>query len=164
MSNNAIDAGAPFPLEGGRAGDGGGSASDRPHHGPVAGGVDRARRLRREQTLAERLLWAELRKLERNFRRQAPIGRYIVDFVHQASRLIIEVDGPVHDVPDVAVRDLQRSDWLAAQGYRVVRFSEQEVRDNLHDVVRRIDAEAAPPPSPTLPPSRGKGEPRYLVR
>ncbi len=103
-----VDAVAPFPLEGGRAGDGGGDASGkesaakpraddrrstggegatpipdpsplqgegyRPPHGPASGGVARARRLRQEMTVAERLLWAELRKLKMNFRRQVPIG------------------------------------------------------------------------------------------
>ncbi|MGE5502548.1 MAG: endonuclease domain-containing protein [Ignavibacteriales bacterium] len=130
----------------------------------VAGGVERARRLRREMTLAERVLWKQLRKLGMNFRRQAPIGRYIVDFMHHESRLIVEVDGPVHDEPEVAARDLQRTAWLQSQGYRVIRFAEKEVRENLFVVTERIATEAFPPPSPTLPPSRGKGEPRYLVR
>ena len=128
------------------------------------GGVERARRLRREMTLAERVLWKQLRKLEMNFRRQAPIERYIADFVHHESRLIVEVDGPVHDEPEVQARDLQRTAWLQSRGYRVIRFSEKEVRDNLFAITERIAAEAVPPPSPTLPPSRGKGEARYQVR
>ena len=128
------------------------------------GAIDRARRLRREQTVAERMLWAELRKLKANIRRQAPIGRYIVDFFHPASRLVIEVDGPVHDEPERQLKDLDRTAWLTAQGYRVVRFAEKDVRDRLDHIVTSIAAEMAPPPSPTLPPSRGKGESRYQIR
>jgi len=155
---------SPFPLEGGRAGDGGGAVAERAPHGPVSGGVARARRLRREMTAAERMLWTELRKLDMNFRRQAAIGRYIVDFVRHASRLVIEVDGPRHDDLEVADRDAARTAWLADKGYRVIRFPEKEVRESLSEVVQRIAAEAAPPPSPTLPPSRGKGDARWIVR
>ena len=155
---------SPFPLEGGRAGDGGGVVAERPPHGPAPGGVARARRLRGEMTLAERMLWAELRKLKMNFRRQAPIGRYVVDFVHPASRLVVGVDGPRHDDPERAARDVQRTDWLRAEGYRVVRFPEKRVREALSEIVEAIVAAAAPPPSPTLPPSRGKGEARWIVR
>jgi very-short-patch-repair endonuclease len=154
----------PFPLEGGRAGDGGGVVAERTPHGPVAGGVGRARHLRREMTVAERMLWKDLRRLEMNFRRQAPIGRYIVDFVHHAGRLVIEVDGPRHDDIEVASRDADRTAWLNSAGYRVVRFSEKDVRERLSDIVERIVAEATPPPSPTLPPSRGKGDVRWMVR
>ncbi len=154
----------PFPLEGGRAGDGGGAMSARLAHGPVPTGVNRARRLRKDSTVAERLLWAELRKLKLNFRRQVPIGRFIADFACHASRLIIEIDGPVHGFPEVAARDLERTAWLQAAGYRVLRIPEKDVRNHLNEVVERIVAEMAPPPSPTLPPSRGKGAVRYLVR
>jgi very-short-patch-repair endonuclease len=115
-------------------------------------------------TVAERMLWKELRRLEMNFRRQAPIGRYIADFVHHSSRLVVELDGPRHDDMDVALRDADRTAWLAAQGYRVIRFPEKQVRDHLSKVVERIAAEAAPLPSPTLPPSRGKGDARWTVR
>jgi len=115
-------------------------------------------------TGAERMLWAELRKLKLNVRRQAPIGRYVADFFHPASGLVVEIDGPRHDEPETIGRDLERTAWLQAQGYRVVRFPEKQVRDALAQVVERIAAEAAPPPSPTLPPSRGKGEARWVVR
>jgi very-short-patch-repair endonuclease len=124
----------------------------------MPGAITRARRLRRASTVAERLLWAELRKLNLNFRRQAPIGRYIADFAQRELRLIIEVDGPIHDEPDVALKDQTREAWLAAQGYRILRFRDLDVVDDLAQVVQRIEAEASPP-SPTLPPSaNGKGE------
>jgi len=130
----------------------------------LPGGVERARRLRKDQTVAERLLWAELRLLKANVRRQAPIGRYVVDFFHPASRLVIEIDGPVHDEPERQLKDLERTAWLAAQGYRVIRFPEKDVRDRLDHIVTTIAAELASPQSPTLAPSRPKGESRYQVR
>lgn len=155
----------PFPLDGGRAGVGGGgrsAAAPRPRHAP--GAVPRARRLRREQTVAEKMLWDALRKRKMNFRRQAPIGRFLVDFVHFASSLIVEVDGYYHGQPERQARDLERTAWLQSQGFRVIRFDEKRVRDDLPVVVEQIVADTAPPPSPTLPPSRGKGEERYVVR
>ncbi|MGZ8364339.1 MAG: endonuclease domain-containing protein [Caulobacteraceae bacterium] len=158
------DSTTPFPLEGGRAGDGGGGPSARAPHGPVSGGVGRARYLRREMTHAERMLWTALRQQKMNFRRQAPIGRYIADFVHHASKLVIEVDGPLHDTLEAREHDLKRTAWLNAEGYRVIRFSEDRVRNDLFAVVDEIVAATAPPPSPALPPSRGKGDARYLVR
>jgi very-short-patch-repair endonuclease len=147
----------PFPLDGGRAGDGGAAPppQDKPQH--AKGAVKRARRLRRESTVAERLLWAELRKLNLNFRRQAPMGRFIVDFVQHSAKLIVEIDGPLHDLPEKQISDAARTKWLESQGYRVLRFPEAAVRNDLYTVVDRIVAEASPP-SPTLPPSRGEGE------
>ena len=136
---------------------------------PAPGGIGRARRLRKDATFAERLLWAELRKLKANFRRQAPIGRYVADFAHHASKLIIEIDGPVHETLEAQQHDAERTAWLHQAGYRVIRFSDRDVADRLEIVVDRIAAEAAPPPSAPapqghLPPSRGKGEARYEVR
>ncbi|HEX6861127.1 MAG TPA: DUF559 domain-containing protein [Caulobacteraceae bacterium] len=182
---NRLEFLAPFPLDGGRVGDGGGRLSGKSPDGVTAeaapppsqpfprpggrarhasGAVPRARRLRADMTVAERVLWKELRRLKMNFRRQAPIGRFVVDFVHHDSRLVVEIDGYYHDDPERQARDLQRTAWLQSQGYRVIRFAENAVRDSLFEVVERIAAEAVPPPSPTLPPSRGKGEKRYLVR
>jgi very-short-patch-repair endonuclease len=120
--------------------------------------------MRKEPTVAERMLWAELRKLNLNIRRQAPIGRYVADFACHTARVVIEVDGPIHDEPEVRQRDAERTAWLESQGYRVLRISEKVVRNRLYEVVERLAAVLAPPPSPTLPPSRGKGEKRYDIR
>ncbi|MDI1325873.1 MAG: DUF559 domain-containing protein [Brevundimonas sp.] len=159
------DNAAPFPLEGGRAGDGGGGGSTAARPTRVASGaIERARRLRQEQTVAERILWEALRPLKMNFRRQTPVGRYVADFAHLGSRLIIEVDGPHHELPERQARGAERTAWLKTGGFRVIRFPERQVRNDLNTVIERIVAEAAPPPSPTLPPSRGKGVPRYDVR
>ena len=107
--------------------------------------------------MAERLLWAELRKLNLNFRRQAPIGRFVVDFVQHAARLIVEIDGLLHERPEKQISDAARSAWLEGQGYRVLRFADAAVRNDLYSVADRIVSDLSPP-SPTLPPSRGKGE------
>ncbi len=147
----------PFPLEGGRAGDGGGT-SRKPRGRPATGSVSRARRFRKEPTLAERILWKALRPLQMNFRRQVPIGDFIIDFGHHQSKLLIEVDGYYHTVAGAPERDAARTAYLNAEGYRVIRFNEKAVRDDVDAVVRQILAEALSPPSPTLPPSRGKGE------
>jgi len=157
--------GAPFPLEGGRVGDGGDTLSGpTPRPRIAAGGIARARSLRQTQSVAEKMLWAALRKQGPNFRRQAPIGRYVADFAHFASSLIVEVDGPHHDLPERQSKDAERTAWLTANGFRVIRFPEKTVRDDLETIVERILAEITPPPSPALPPSRGKGAPRYVVR
>jgi len=130
----------------------------------VPGGIARSRRLRSEMTHGERLLWERLRKLRIHFRRQAPIGRFIVDFVHHASKLVVEIDGPMHDTLEAQAHDRKRTAWLRSAGYRVIRFTDRDVVDRLDLIVERIAAEAVPPPSPTLPPSRGKGEKRYEIR
>ena len=122
-------------------------------------------------TLAEKILWAELRKLGANVRRQAPIGRYVADFVCHGPRVVIEVDGVLHDLSESGLHDAERTAWLEAQGYRVLRFRNAEIVDDLDRVAREIAValKVAPleasdrtsrltPPSPTLPPSRGKGE------
>jgi very-short-patch-repair endonuclease len=145
---------APFPPRGGRAGDGG--PRQRPGK-PSLAAVARAKRLRKSATVAERLLWEEVRKLKLNIRQQVPIGAYIADFASHAARLVIEIDGPHHDEPAAKKRDAVRTAWLKEAGYRVIRFPETVVRNDLYTVVNRIAAELSPP-SPTLPPSRGKGD------
>ena len=97
-----------------------------------------------------------------NFRRQVPIGRYIADFAHHASKLLIEIDGYYHTVEGAAERDAARQAWLVSEGFRVVRFTDAEVQSRLSDVVERIVAETLSPPSPALPPSKGEGRPPAL--
>ena len=87
--------------------------------------VLKARALGRDMTLPEGLLWRALRERPEGFkfRRQHPIGRFIVDFYCPAARLVIEVDGVSHSMGDHPQRDLDRDRWLASQNVRVVRFA-----------------------------------------
>ncbi|MXZ02652.1 MAG: endonuclease domain-containing protein [Chloroflexi bacterium] len=90
----------------------------------------RARELRRNSSDAEQRLWSVLRAsgfAHAKFRRQAPIGRYIVDFVSFEHRLIVEVDGGHHQQSDQVVHDTNRTRWLESQGFQVVRFWNNEV-------------------------------------
>ncbi len=89
-----------------------------------------ARKLRREQTAPERRFWAILhpwRDAGMHWRRQAPIGSYIVDFVCKQAKLIVEIDGDTHYSDDVIVRDARRTAFLEGRGYRIVRFTNGEV-------------------------------------
>ncbi len=98
--------------------------------------------LRSHQTLTESRLWRQLRGKrigKRRFRRQYRLGRYIVDFGCLSARLIIEVDGPSHEL--TGGQDQVRTRWLTGQGFRVIRFSNEDVLFNLDSVVRTIEAE-----------------------
>lgn len=101
----------------------------------------RARQLRRNMTDAERVLWSRLRKRQLEgyrFRRQYPLGRYIVDFICLQQRLVIEIDGGQHN--DQQTYDDMRTTWLEAQGYRVLRFWNNDVLDYTEAVVEIIAA------------------------
>jgi very-short-patch-repair endonuclease len=100
--------------------------------------VRRARRLRREPTHTEALLWEELRRLPVRFRRQAAMGAIIPDFVCHPAALVVEIDGGVHSLPDVAVRDLGRDAWSESQGYAVLRFPVRQVEDDIERVMSTI--------------------------
>ena len=161
----------PFPLDGGRAGDGGDvSATPRrkilrdisapewaPKKAHGAYAIPRARRLRQAMTVDEDRLWQALRKLKANIRRQAPMGPCVVDFVCHAAKLVIEVDGYYHSLPERKLADAERDAWLSRQGYSVLRISTQDVQNRRDAVVDRILAAMSPPFS-ALPPSRGKGD------
>ena len=97
------------------------SANMKKH--PSGGAHVRARGLRRAMTDAERRIWLFLRARQIDgfrFRRQVPIGPYIIDFVCHEARLIIEIDGGQHDVG--SPREVQRSRFLETQGYQTLRF------------------------------------------
>jgi very-short-patch-repair endonuclease len=89
-------------------------------------------------TLPEKLLWKELRRLKLHIRRQAPIGRYVVDFVNHRAALVVEVDSARHDLPEDQLHDLTRTEWLNSQGYRVLRFRNDEVLADAPGVAERI--------------------------
>ena len=109
-----------------------------------------ARKLRQNATDAERALWQQLRAARlggHKFRRQASIGRYIVDFVCFGACLIVEVDGGQH--AERQRQDAQRTAWLASQGFRVLRFWNTEVLGDV-EAVKAVIARACAekPPSP----------------
>ena len=87
--------------------------------------------MKRSMGYCERLVGEALRRLDDNWRRQAPIGRFVVDFANHARRIVVEVDGGVHRLPHVELADAERDAWIASQGYRVVRISNREVTDDL---------------------------------
>lgn len=128
-----------------------------------------AKRLRKNMTDAEKLLWRHLRAhhlLGEKFRRQQPVGDYVVDFVHFGARLIVEADGGQHsESADDSIRD----EWLRDQGFNVLRFWNNDILRNTTEVLEKIAEElrrgsaraARGAPSP-LPLSReGRGE-RHL--
>jgi very-short-patch-repair endonuclease len=102
-----------------------------------------ARRLRRTMTDSEWRLWLALRGRQldgHRFRRQHPIGPFVVDFVCLAHRLVIEIDGGVHLEPEQQAQDRSRQRWLEGQGYRVLRFRGVEMADDIGGVLATIRA------------------------
>ena len=100
--------------------------------------IARARALRRQLTPPEARLWTALRRkrLNRHFRRQHPIGPYVLDFYCDAAKLAVEVDGESH--LGRVTQDERRDRWLLRQGVRTHRIPAIEVRDNLEGVLETI--------------------------
>ncbi len=97
-----------------------------------------ARRLRDNQTEAERIIWNQLRAKRLDglkFRRQQPIGKYITDFVCLDKKLIVELDGGQHNEPGA---DVDRDDWLKDKGFKIVRVWNNEVFQNIDGVMETI--------------------------
>ena len=105
--------------------------------------VATARTLRANATPAENILWRVMKRipvLETHFRRQVAIGPYVADFGCLSGRLLIEVDGPSHTEPGAPAHDAARTLWLETEGYRVIRFWNQEIYDNIDGVLDTIHA------------------------
>ena len=103
---------------------------------------ERAKELRENMTPAENVLWAELnrRKIKGyRFKPQHPINRFIVDFYCHKAKVVIEIDGEVHELEEQVQRDQGRSSELEAFGLKVLRFSNQDVFENLEEVVKKIN-------------------------
>jgi primosomal protein N' (replication factor Y) len=118
--------------------------------------IPNARALRVNQTDAEKRLWTYLRNrafFGFKFRRQMSVGPYIADFLCPARSLIIELDGGQHAD---SLRDAQRTAWLEGEGYRVIRFWNNDVLANTEGVLTQIHAALGAPPHPTLSPE-GRG-------
>jgi len=109
----------------------------------------RARSLRRAMTKPETILWQALRGAKLNgvrFRRQHPVGPYILDFFAPSARLAVEIDGDIHGDPAQASHDARRDAWLRSEGIRVMRVPARDVLDNkgLENVLLTIMNAAAP--------------------
>jgi very-short-patch-repair endonuclease len=138
--------------------------------------------LRQRATPAEVRLWKALERLPipgSHFRRQVPIGPYVVDFACLSARLVVELDGGHHSDPDQARRDAMRTAWLETEGFRVLRFWNDDVHSNIEGVLETLYAalhgsltatlapdakrpNPRPHPTPSLrddPPPQGEGEP-----
>ncbi len=120
-----------------------------------------ARSLRREMTEAEHKLWNHLRRKQLSgyhFRRQHPVGPFIVDFICLESKLVIEVDGSQHGNQSI---DSERDDMLKEFGVRVLRFWNNDVVQRIDDVLNEILNALTPnsphPPCGYLPPQAGEG-------
>ncbi|MCC2671116.1 MAG: hypothetical protein K0Q72_3587 [Armatimonadetes bacterium] len=103
--------------------------------------VELAREFRKEPTCAENLLWQRIRG-ERlaglRFRRQHPLGGAIADFYLAEARLVIEVDGEVHNYPEIRERDQARDEWMKEHGLTVLRITNQQVLTDLETVLNEI--------------------------
>ncbi|TRW26381.1 DUF559 domain-containing protein [Flavobacterium zepuense] len=121
-------------------------------------------KMRNQPTDAERLLWSALsgKKLEGyKFRRQHIIGGFIADFICIKKNLIVEVDGLIHQLPENSASDKQRTQWLEEQGYRVIRFTNDEVLLNIENVLDKIVTELTT--ELTAPPSGAGGAGKILM-
>ena len=134
--------------------------------------LSRARDLRQQPSMAEKLLWRRLRagQLEGwRFRRQQPIGDFIVDFFCPAAALVVEIDGDTH--ADAMAYDASRSAWLNQRGYEVIRFTNGEVLRQFDVVLEEIrrkrcergEAMQQKAPHPNPPPQGGR-EPESAQR
>ena len=136
---------------------GGGDAAGRPNYEmkkqSAPGAHARARALRHDMTEAERRVWQILRSHRMKgykFRRQVPIGRYVADFVCHEARLIVEIDGGQHDRS--SRRETERTEFVQNEGYRILRFWNNEVLENLDGVHQKIAEELGRiTPTQTLP-------------
>jgi very-short-patch-repair endonuclease len=136
--------GNTLPLPGGERA----TRAGRPERGEggvryrtTAARTARARKLRRERTEAEEALWQRVRAgrlLGYKFRTQAPIGRYHPDFCCPAAKLIVELDGSQHAESDAITYDAERTAFLESQGYRVLRFWNNDVLTDMDAVVSAI--------------------------
>ena len=99
-----------------------------------------ARKLRREMSLPEVLLWQRLKQSELNVRRQHPCGPFVADFYCPPAKLVIEIEGIVHSMGDRPQRDEKRFAWLERQGYAVVRIPASDVLQDVGEIAEAIVA------------------------
>jgi very-short-patch-repair endonuclease len=117
----------------------------------------RSRELRRTPTAAEQKLWTRLSARQvagTRFNRQFPVGPFICDFVSRSAKLVIEADGGQHAAQEE--EDRKRTEYLKIRGFRVVRFWNNDIIENIDGVVETIERILRTSPPPT-PPARGRG-------
>ncbi|MGI9651891.1 endonuclease domain-containing protein [Chryseobacterium sp. RLHN22] len=101
----------------------------------------KAQALRKNETEAEKILWERLRNNQLKgykFRRQHPISLFIADFYCHQLKLIIEIDGEYHHLPEQIEKDLERTQILESNDLQLIRFTNEEVQENLEDVIAKI--------------------------
>ena len=106
-----------------------------------------ARNLRKNSTIQERRLWNLLKNRQFHnlkFKRQQPSGNYIVDFICKEAKIIIEIDGGQHNEPENIEYDKTRTEYLNTLGYKVIRFWNNEIYENIEGVVLRLKKEINP--------------------
>ena len=119
----------------------------RTYRNQPSGTVSRARELRKYATDAEKRMWRALRENfpDAKFRRQVPIGPYFADFLSFSAKLVIEVDGGQHG--EAQKYDAARTAFIEGEGYRVIRFWNNDVLTNMEGVTRAISESLSPSPS-----------------
>ena len=112
------------------------------------GAIEKARQLRRDRTPAEKRLWRALREAfpQAKFRFQVPLGPYHADFCSHGAKLVIEADGGQH--ADQTAHDEARTRFLNAEGYRVLRFWNNDILQNTEGVLRVVSETLSPSPFP----------------
>ena len=122
------------------------------HLGAPEINFSRAKRLRNSMTEAERILWSRIRNNRLNgykFRRQHPIGQYIADFYCHGKRLIVEVDGMIHNQSQASENDENRTAELERFGIKVIRVTNEEIIEDIDKVLNNILNELGKPSYPS---------------
>ncbi|MCX5860053.1 MAG: DUF559 domain-containing protein [Proteobacteria bacterium] len=117
--------------------------------------IGKAKSLRKRSTEAENYLWNQLKAKRMGglkFRRQQPIGKYIVDFVSFEKLIVIELDGGQHAIEKE--KDIERDEWLRREGFKVLRFWDNEIFKNMEGIMEIIEKNCLSP-SPSSPPLKG---------
>jgi very-short-patch-repair endonuclease len=119
-----------------------------------------ARRLRRDETPAEKRLWEQLRNRNlggHKFVRQSPVGPYVADFLCREHALVVEVDGATHSTPAELESDRTRTRYIEAQGFQILRLQNDEILNGMEEALTIIRSALVHVPSP--PPSLRDGSP-----
>ncbi len=108
-----------------------------------------ARELRKNSTIQEKRLWNLLKNRQFHnlkFKRQHPIGKYIVDFICKEAKIIVEIDGGQHNEPENIISDTERTKYLEGLGYKVIRFWNNEIYENIDGVIIKLEEGINPHP------------------